>query len=73
MNEYQLSIGETTFGGRPELQDTTGIIDYGNLMYLTLQRAKTAKEAIKVMTELVANYGYYSGGESISIMDPNEA
>lgn len=72
MNEYQVSIGETTFGGRPELRDTTGIIDYGSLMWLALHRAKTAREAIKVMTDLVAEYGYYSSGESFSIADPNE-
>ena len=72
MNEFQLSIGETTFGGRPELVDTTGIMDYGSLMYIALQRAKNAREAIKVMTDLVAEYGYYSSGESFSIADPNE-
>lgn len=72
MNEHQLSITETTFGGRPELVDTTGIIDYGSLMTITLQRAKTAKEAIKVMTDLVKEYGYFSSGESFSIADPDE-
>ncbi len=72
MNEYNLAIGETTFGGREELYDSTGIIDYGSLIYIALQRAKTAREAIKVMTDLVANYGYYSSGESFSIADPNE-
>lgn len=72
INEYQVSIGETTFGGREELRDTTGGIDYGSLMFLALQRAKTAREAIKVMTSLVAEYGYYSSGESFSIADPNE-
>lgn len=72
INEYQLTIAETTFGGRPELVDTTGIMDYGSLMYVTLQRARTAKEAIKVMTDLVQEYGYYSGGESFTIADPNE-
>lgn len=72
MNEHQLTIGETTFGGREELTDTTGIIDYGSLIYITLQRSKTAKEAIKIMTDLVTEYGYYSGGESFSIADPNE-
>ncbi|MEI6752809.1 MAG: C69 family dipeptidase [Paludibacter sp.] len=72
MNEHQLSIGETTFGGRPDLVDTTAIMDYGSLIYITLQRAKTAREAIKVMTDLVAEYGYYSQGESFSIADPNE-
>lgn len=72
MNEHQVSIGETTFGGLPELQDTTGIIDYGSLMWLALQRSKTAREAIKVIGELLAEYGYYSSGESFSIADPNE-
>jgi dipeptidase len=72
MNEYQVVIGETTFGGREELVDTTAIMDYGSLIYITLQRAKTAREAIKIMTELVAEYGYYSSGESFSIADPNE-
>lgn len=72
MNEYQVAVGETTFGGRHELNDTTGTIDYGSLMFLALQRAKTAREAIKVMTELVDQYGYYGGGESFSIGDPNE-
>ncbi|MFP4041775.1 MAG: dipeptidase [Bacteroidales bacterium] len=75
MNEHQLAIGETTYGGREELavKDTNAIIDYGSLMYITLQRAKTAREAIKVMTTLVDKYGYYSTGESFSIADPNEA
>ena len=72
MNEYQLCIGETTFGGRRELVDTTGIIDYGSLIYIALQRSKTAREAIKVMTDLVEKHGYYSGGESFSIVDKNE-
>lgn len=72
MNEHQVAIGETTYGGREELVDTTGIIDYGSLIYITLQRAKTAREAIKIMGELVAEYGYYSSGESFSIADPNE-
>jgi dipeptidase len=72
MNEHQLSIGETTFGGRLELVDTTATIDYGSLIYLTLQRAKTAREAIKTMDELVSKYGYRSEGESFSICDPNE-
>ncbi|MGQ9819179.1 MAG: dipeptidase [Candidatus Kapaibacteriales bacterium] len=72
INEYQVSIGETTFGGREELRDTLGIIDYGSLMQLALQRAKTAREAIYIMTSLVAEYGYYSSGESFSIADPNE-
>lgn len=72
MNERQLTIGETTFGGRPELVDTTGLIDYGSLIYITLQRAATAREAIQVMTSLVEEYGYCSSGESFSIGDPNE-
>jgi len=72
MNEHQVSIGETTYGGREELRDPTAIIDYGSLMFIALQRAKTAREAIKVMTDLVAEYGYYSEGESFSIADPNE-
>jgi dipeptidase len=72
MNEFQVSIGETTFGGREELVDTTAILDYGSLIYVTLQRAKTAREAIKIMTDLVNEYGYASSGESFSIADPNE-
>lgn len=72
MNEYQLAIGETTFGGRPELVDTTAIMDYGSLIYMTLQRAKTAREAIQTFSDLVTNYGYASSGESFSIADPNE-
>ncbi len=72
MNEHQVSIGETTWGGREELKDPKAIVDYGSLMFLALQRAKTAREAIKVMTDLVAEYGYYSSGESFSIADPNE-
>ena len=72
MNEHQLSIGETTYGGRPELKDPTGIIDYGSLIYITLQRAKNAREAIATMTNLVAEHGFYSSGESFSIADPNE-
>lgn len=73
INEYQVTIAETTFGGRPELVDTTGVIDYGSLMYITLQRSRTAREAIDIMTELVKEYGYCSSGESFSIADPNEA
>lgn len=72
INEHQVAIGETTFTGRTELQDTTGIMDYGSLMYIALQRAKTAREAIKVMTSLVEEYGYFSTGESFSISDPDE-
>jgi dipeptidase len=73
MNEYQVIIGETTFGGRPELVDTTGLIDYGSLIYIALQRSKSAREAIQVMTTLVEKYGFHSGGESFSIADKNEA
>lgn len=72
MNEFQVVIGETTFGGRSELVNPKGIIDYGSLIYIALQRSKTAREAIKIMTELVDEYGYYSSGESFSIGDPNE-
>jgi len=72
MNEHQLAIGETTYGGRDTLRDPTGIIDYGSLIYITLQRAKNAREAIKTISELTSSYGYYSSGESFSISDPNE-
>ncbi len=74
MNEYQVAIGETTFGGREELHvnQKGAIMDYGSLIYVALQRSKTAREAIKVMTDLVEKYGYYSTGESFSIADPNE-
>lgn len=72
INEFQVAITETTFGGRPELADTTGVIDYVSLMAIALQRSKTAREAIKVMTTLVNEYGYASEGESFSIADPNE-
>ena len=74
MNEHQLVIAESTWGGLPELVDTTGksIIDYGSLIYITLQRAKTAREAIDIMADLVNKYGYASSGESFSIADPNE-
>jgi len=72
MNEHQVVIGETTYGGRKELRDLKGGIDYGSLMYVALERAKTAREAIRIMTQLVAEYGYYSRGESFSIADPNE-
>ena len=73
MNEYQLAIGETTYGGRKELESQPGaIIDYGSLIYITLQRAKNAREAIVVMTDLVERYGYASSGESFSISDPDE-
>ncbi|MDE6431066.1 MAG: C69 family dipeptidase, partial [Duncaniella sp.] len=73
MNEHGLTISESTWGGRPELADTTGIMDYGSLIYVTLERAKTAREAIKVMTDLVRDYGYHSSGESFSIADSEEA
>jgi dipeptidase len=72
MNEHQVAIAETTFGGREELVDPKGGIDYGSLMYVALERARTAREAIQVMTDLVAEYGYFSSGESFSIQDPNE-
>lgn len=72
MNEHQLVIGESTWGGVKSQFDPEGILDYGSLMYLALQRAKTAREAIKVITELADKYGYASTGESISIADPNE-
>ena len=73
MNEHSLIITETTFGGRPELEDPNGIIDYGSLIYITLQRAKTAREAIATIAELTETYGYASSGESFSIADKNEA
>ena len=73
INEFQVTIGETTFGGRQELADSTGIIDYGSLIYIALQRSSTAREAIQVMTDLVKEYGYYSEGESFTVADPNEA
>ncbi len=71
MNEHGLTIAESTWGGRHELAGS-GLIDYGSLIYITLQRARTAREAIKVMTELVNEYGYGSEGESFSIADPEE-
>jgi dipeptidase len=73
MNEHQLAIGETTFDGRLDLQDSTGFLEYWDMMSLALQRAKTAREAIKVMTDLVDEYGYRSTGESFSIADKEEA
>ncbi len=73
MNEHQLAIGETTFDGRAELENPDGLLHYWDLMRLALQRAKTAREAIRVMTDLVAEHGYRSTGESISIADPQEA
>ena len=72
MNEHQVVIAETTFGGRPELLDPYGLIDYGSLKYITLERARTARDAIEIMTDLVARYGFGSAGESFSIGDPNE-
>ena len=72
-NEHSLFITETTFGGRPELVDPNGGIDYGSLIYITLQRAKTAREAIDVIVELANTYGYCSSGESFSIIDTEEA
>ncbi len=73
INEYQVTIGETTYGGREEMVDTTGIIDYGSLMHIALQRSKTAREAIHVMTTLAETYGYCSEGETFTICDANEA
>ncbi|MCD4680407.1 MAG: C69 family dipeptidase [Bacteroidales bacterium] len=74
MNEHQVAIGETTYGGLDTLHSQAGaIMDYGSLMYIALQRSRSAREAIKVMTELVEEYGYYSSGESFSVSDANEA
>lgn len=75
INEHQVAIGESTWGGHRELQDTTGnsVIDYGSLMQIALERSRTAREAIDVMTDLVEKYGYASSGESFSIVDKNEA
>ncbi len=73
MNEHSLIIGETTFGGRPELEDPNGKIDYGSLIYVTLERAKTAREAIECIVELANTHGYMSSGESFSIVDKEEA
>lgn len=70
-NQYQVTIGETTYGGREELRDTVGV-DYGSLIYIALQRSRSAREAIKVITSLANEYGYCSEGESFSIADPNE-
>ena len=72
MNQHQLAIGETTYGGREELHNPEGIIDYGSLIYMTLQRAKNAREAIHTIVTLTEKYGYCSSGESFSISDPNE-
>jgi dipeptidase len=73
MNEHQVAIGETTFGGRKEIEKGKGILDYGSLIYIGLERARTAREAIQVMTSLAMRYGYVSEGESFSIADPREA
>ena len=73
INEYQVTIGETTCGGREEMIDPQEIIDYRSLIHIALQRSKTAREAIKVMTTLAQTYGYCSSGESFTICDPNEA
>ncbi len=72
MNEFQVAVGETTFGGREGLMDPKAVVDYGSLMNLALQRARTAREALQVMTSLVEEYGYASEGESFSVSDPNE-
>ena len=72
MNEHQLIFAETTYGGRPELENPEGIMDYGSLIYVALERAKTAREAIKVVVDLANTYGYYSSGESFSIADKEE-
>ena len=72
-NEHSLFITETTWGGRPELEDPKGGIDYGSLIYITLQRAKTAREAIDIIVELANTYGYASSGESFSLIDTEEA
>ena len=73
INEWQVTIAETTYGGREEMVDSTGIMDYGSLIYVALQRSKSAREAIKVMTTLANTYGYNSEGETFTICDPNEA
>ncbi len=73
INEYQVTIGETTFGGREEMVDSTGILDYGSLIYIALQRSRTAREAIRTMTTLAETYGYNSEGETFTVCDPNEA
>ena len=73
INEYQVTIGETTYGGRKEMIDPTGLLDYGSLIYITLQRSRSAREAISVMTTLAETYGYNSSGETFTICDANEA
>ena len=72
MNEHQLIIAETTYGGRPELEDPKGVMDYGSLIYVALERAKTAREAIDIIVDLASTYGYYSSGESFSLADKDE-
>ena len=72
MNEHQLIIAETTYGGRPELWDSTGIMDYGSLIYVALERTRTAREAIRTIVDLANTYGYYSSGESFSFADKDE-
>ena len=72
MNEHQLIIAETTYGGRPELEDPKGVMDYGSLIYVALERAKTAREAIDIIVDLANTYGYYSSGESFSLADKDE-
>ena len=73
INEWQVTIGETTYGGREEMVDSTGLIDYGSLIYIALQRSKSAREAISIMTSLTEKYGYYSEGETFTVCDPEEA
>ncbi len=73
INEWQVTIGETTYGGREEMVDSTGVIDYGSLIYIALQRSKSAREAIAIMTSLTETYGYYSEGETFTVCDPEEA
>lgn len=73
INEWQVSIGETTYGGREEMVDSTGLIDYGSLIYIALQRSKSAREAIRTITSLAERYGYRSEGETFTVCDPNEA
>ncbi|MCF0172547.1 MAG: C69 family dipeptidase, partial [Bacteroidales bacterium] len=72
INENQVALGETTFGGRESLRDPKGIVDYGSLMFIALERSRSAREAIRIMADLVEEYGYGSSGESFSISDPNE-
>ena len=73
INEWQVTVGETTYGGREEMVDSTGVIDYGSLIYIALQRSRTAREAIGVMTSLAETYGYCSEGETFTLCDPDEA